>query len=527
VWKDPRTCITLPFWVRALEAKPVAVFVLRHPLEIAASLLARNKFDLELSLALWERYLQHALPHLHGLPVTVVRFEALLNDPVGCSASIAAFLGRHGVAVGPSPDPSAIRAFVEPSLRHHTTEWDRSSSGSLSSSQQALHERLLAAAGDHDRFDAASLPVETVKTDTLFAGLQHRYHLRPRSTGPIRRLEVLRAQYETRRPSASSGVDATLVVITRNEGPALRHTIDRLLQTAPASTELVVVDDGSTDRSIDFLTASHSPIRLVRSSRQLGIARARNLGAREGRGELIVFCDAHLAPAKDWLRPLAEAVRSPGAGAAGPCLASYTKRSVKVYGLSFVDDVLNVRWLPSQRTEPYPVPLLAGCVLAIRREVFNEIGGFDDGMFGYGSEDLELCLRLWRSGLDCLVVPESEVAHRFRGAGTRHIDQELSLFNLLRMGILHLGEQRLIAFLNALRRNAAFPEAMARVLSGDTFRRRAQLGGMMQFDDAWFFERFATPMPGSVESSNGKHREFSHNGAKVRSRGGSDGVPAS
>ena len=82
VWKDPRTCITLPFWLGALPERPVAILMVRNPLEIVASLETRNDFPTHASLALWERYMHHVLTAIAGLPTATVRFEDLIIAPV-------------------------------------------------------------------------------------------------------------------------------------------------------------------------------------------------------------------------------------------------------------------------------------------------------------------------------------------------------------------------------------------------------------------------------------------------------------
>jgi hypothetical protein len=58
--KDPRLCLTLPLWQPLLEA-PLAVHVLRHPLEVAASLLARNALPIPVGLTLWKPHVRLAL----------------------------------------------------------------------------------------------------------------------------------------------------------------------------------------------------------------------------------------------------------------------------------------------------------------------------------------------------------------------------------------------------------------------------------------------------------------------------------
>ncbi len=61
VWKDPRTCVLLPFWSAVLEQRAAYVLVVRHPFEVSDSLARRNGCTPLLSLALWERYTRQAM----------------------------------------------------------------------------------------------------------------------------------------------------------------------------------------------------------------------------------------------------------------------------------------------------------------------------------------------------------------------------------------------------------------------------------------------------------------------------------
>src|SRR5690606_5258574 len=82
--KDPRMCRLLPLWLPVLECmgvKPVALFVLRHPQEVAASLVARNDWSVGLSRLLWIEHLLDAEAASRDLPRTVLPYEALLEGP--------------------------------------------------------------------------------------------------------------------------------------------------------------------------------------------------------------------------------------------------------------------------------------------------------------------------------------------------------------------------------------------------------------------------------------------------------------
>src|SRR2546425_6628081 len=107
----------------------------------------------------------------------------------------------------------------------------------------------------------------------------------------------------TTRLNASSRI--SVVVISRNEGEELRRTVENLEDTLPDGGEVVVVDDGSTDGSARRLARRRGRVRLHRLD-GFGVARARNHGARQSGGGVIVFADAHIRLDPFWWRPLAE-----------------------------------------------------------------------------------------------------------------------------------------------------------------------------------------------------------------------------
>jgi GT2 family glycosyltransferase len=294
--------------------------------------------------------------------------------------------------------------------------------------------------------------------------------------------------------SSSSGPDVSVSVVvpSHGEGDNLRRTVHSLLATLPPDGEIVVVDDASDDGSADFLEQGcYGGVRLLRPATRLGAPAARNQGAAASRGALIVFCDAHVELQLGWYEPLAEALARPEAGAAAPVISVLGKPDSRGFGFTWCDAALNVRWLAGRGGPPRPVPMLPGCFLAMRRDVFDASGGWDAGVLIWGGEDQELSLRLWSLGYDCLLVPEVAVAHRFRNRFPYEIDWELVLHNKLRLGSVHFGRARLARLVGALARSQAFPAAFARLLDSDVWDRRAQVRRQRARDEDWFFERFA------------------------------------
>ena len=118
VWKDPRTCATLPYWRRALGGPLATLVVFRNPVEVGLSLLRRSKIAVLAGVAMWERYNRLILEHARGLPTYVARYEDLVDDPDTWCERIGSFLCQYGVLDESHVDAAAVEDFVESGLRH-------------------------------------------------------------------------------------------------------------------------------------------------------------------------------------------------------------------------------------------------------------------------------------------------------------------------------------------------------------------------------------------------------------------------
>ena len=177
VWKDPRNCLLLPFWLERLDVRPVIVLVYRNPLEVAASLQLRNGHGKLHALALWERYVRQSLAAAAGLPALVTSYSELLSAPLDWCEQVRELLGGVGVPTRPADEPH-VRAFVEAGLRHQ--EFDTAAIAddpAFSASQRALYAALETLDGRHEAFSPPDLPPETPSTEALFAERRIAYRL--------------------------------------------------------------------------------------------------------------------------------------------------------------------------------------------------------------------------------------------------------------------------------------------------------------------------------------------------------------
>jgi GT2 family glycosyltransferase len=308
--------------------------------------------------------------------------------------------------------------------------------------------------------------------------------------------------------SSASEPDISVVICSLNEGPLLRRTVDSFAASLPVNGEIIVIDDGSTDGSVGFLNQRRDHVTLLRPGSRLGISKARNLGARQARGRIVVFSDAHMAVPRDWPEQVAVSLADPDVGAVGPAIramrfpedydtgTSASSQEPRGFGMKWSGPALRTTWLPKKRSEPYDVPLLCGAFIAMRRNVFAAIGGFDPGLDAGGLEDAELSFRLWTLGYRCLVLPAIDAAHFFRAERPYPIGSEQVLYNKLRLATLHFRAERRLRVIDTMRGHAALAEALARLETDGTNRRRDRLRSLNRHDDDWFFRRFGDePMP--------------------------------
>jgi glycosyltransferase involved in cell wall biosynthesis len=281
----------------------------------------------------------------------------------------------------------------------------------------------------------------------------------------------------------------SVVVISRNEGADLRATVENLDDTLPGTGEIVVIDDGSTDGSADRVPRRRGRVRLKRGE-GLGVAQARNWGARLSRGDIVVFADAHIRVEPFWWRPLAEMLADPRVGGTAPGVTHMTRKGATGYGLTLTGPDLDAKWLQARGSAPFPAPILPGCCLAMRRAVFEATRGWDEGMLLRGGVDNEGSVRFWLMGYDLFIVPEVVVRHRFRKKSPYPVAWGPYLHNRLRLAFAHLKATRLGKVVKALTNYDALGEALELLVEKNISEHREYMQTCCVRSDDWYFERF-------------------------------------
>lgn len=160
VWKDPRTCLTLGFWRKALAQRSVIVFASRDPVEAATSLTSGQGPSPRV-VSMWEHYVHAALLLSRGVPSLVVDFAHSVSDPGRTAERIAGFLEDHGAQLADGGRERAA-ASIQPEL--HRRHRDARAHGLLSPEQARLAAMLRHAAAEGQGLDAIEPPATTEQT---------------------------------------------------------------------------------------------------------------------------------------------------------------------------------------------------------------------------------------------------------------------------------------------------------------------------------------------------------------------------
>ncbi len=198
----------------------------------------------------------------------------------------------------------------------------------------------------------------------------------------------------------------SVVVCTYNGSATIRDTMEALQRLEYPDYEVIVIDDGSTDRTAAIVKSY--PVRLIRTENR-GLSSARNTGFRAASGEIVAYTDDDAYPDPHWLHYLARTFRQGYAGVGGPNLPPA--------GDGFVADcVANAPGGPVQvLLDDQLAEHVPGCNMAFRKSALEAIAGFDP-VYRAAGDDVDLCWRLQEGGSRIGFAPAAVVWHHRRNS---------------------------------------------------------------------------------------------------------------
>ena len=229
------------------------------------------------------------------------------------------------------------------------------------------------------------------------------------------------------RPGKAS---VAVVIVNYNAGPLLRKCVDSLLP-CPLDIEIIVVDNASSDASLDGLQ-DLSQVCVIRNPANMGFAAACNIGVQASSAPFLLFLNPDCFFQPDVIAPLLAGLQSGDrVGMVGGLLVNEDgteqgggrravptpwRSIVRAFGLQrfanrwpklFYDFHLHKQPLPDG---PIEVEAISGACMLVKRDVMEDVGLWDEGYFLH-CEDLDWCMRFRQKGWKILFVPDARISH--------------------------------------------------------------------------------------------------------------------
>ncbi|NLF01782.1 MAG: glycosyltransferase family 2 protein [Anaerolineales bacterium] len=209
----------------------------------------------------------------------------------------------------------------------------------------------------------------------------------------------------------------SVIVVAYNSGACLRACVASIFRTEP-DVEIVVVDNASTDDAVARLAAEFPSVRTVQRRENGGFGAGNNTGAAAATGDFLAFINPDAVVTDGWLEALVGPLATDASlGLVTPkVLLCADPGRINVAGLNVhLSGIATCRGLQASRSafdQTEEVAAVSGSAFAVRREVFERVGGFDEDLFLY-FEDVDLSARVWLAGYRCLYVPRAVVLHDY------------------------------------------------------------------------------------------------------------------
>lgn len=206
-----------------------------------------------------------------------------------------------------------------------------------------------------------------------------------------------------------------------------KHLLERFLPSVVSYSEgahIAVIDNGSTDDSIDFISKFYPQIEIIKLDQNYGFAQGYNLGFKHIKSEYVVLLNTDIELTQGWLKPLLDFMEeNPKVAIIQPKILDYNNRKNFEYAGAaggFIDLLgypfcrgrifFSIERDYGQYDNTCQVFWVAGACMIIRKSVFDQLKGFCSDFFAH-MEEIDLCWRAHRSGFKVIILPQSYVYH--------------------------------------------------------------------------------------------------------------------
>ena len=234
-----------------------------------------------------------------------------------------------------------------------------------------------------------------------------------------------------RKPRLRMQALTSIIILTHNQLEHTKLCLQSIQQYTPQPYELILIDNGSTDGTLDYLRKyadDHSNVRIIANKENLGFAAGNNQGLALANGNYLLLLNNDTVVTEGWLgRMLSVFERYLEVGIVGP-VSNYVSGPQQVKGASYQSlekmHHFAKQWSVEHKGQTIEFHRVVGFSLLAKREVIDRIGGLDE-RFGSGNfEDDDFCLRAAAAGYKARIARDAFIHHTgsqtFKGAGINY-----------------------------------------------------------------------------------------------------------
>lgn len=249
--------------------------------------------------------------------------------------------------------------------------------------------------------------------------------------------------------------DVLIVIVNFNTKDLLRRCLESILATTKTLyLRIIVVDNASGDGSGEMVKKEFPEAILIENKENIGFAGAVNQGVRSLKAEFTLLLNPDVEVKEGAIERMYRFIKERKEAGIIGCRLTYPDGAYQPSCRRFPNLIVSIfdifpinLWFPENRwireynynyeefKNPVEVEWVSGAVLMMRYDIFEELGGFDEGYFIY-SEEMDFCKRLRDKGYKVYYLPNAEIIHH-RGASTketsvRQVDYYKSLYRFFR-----------------------------------------------------------------------------------------------
>jgi GT2 family glycosyltransferase len=235
-------------------------------------------------------------------------------------------------------------------------------------------------------------------------------------------------------------IDISIIIINWNGHEVIKECLSSLMRHERINQEIWVVDNASTDDSLQIINTLFPDIKLITNSENIGFGKANNQAAKKAQGEYLLLLNPDTIVKERTIERLVDyLVRHSSVAAVGPRMlnadssvqvSAFPKPTLgrELWRLFHLDRLMSFSQYPETcftGKKSKSVDVLLGACILIRADIFKQVGCFDEDYFVY-TEEVDLCERIRSAGWQIDWMPDAEVIH-LGGMSTRQVPEAMFL----------------------------------------------------------------------------------------------------